>query len=80
MNEKSELRLVVRYEEVPDNNDDSEDEFQNKINLGKKYYSSSEPKILIWSVEQLIERFCEQNAYLNGKSGQMSLVRASNVH
>ena len=37
MNEKSELRLVVRYEEVPDNNDDSEDEFQNKIILGKKY-------------------------------------------
>ena len=38
MDEKAELRLVIRYEEVPDNNDDdSEDEFQNKIILGKKY-------------------------------------------
>ena len=58
---------MLRYEEVPDA--DAEEEFQNKINLGRKYDSSSEPKILIWSAEQLIERFCEQNAYLRGQAG-----------
>ena len=59
---------MVRYEEIPDAKADDDEEFQNKINLGKKYDSSTEPKILIWSVEQLIEKFCEQNAYLKGQA------------
>ena len=72
MAEKRNLKLIVRYEEIPQGEED--DEFQNKINLGRKYDSDSEPKILIWSVEQLIERFCEQNAYLSGQAGELVLV------
>jgi len=69
---RTHLKLVVRYAELPE---DGDDEFSNKINLGRKYDSDSEPKILIWSVEQLIERFCEQNSYLKGQAGELSLVR-----
>ena len=65
--------MIVRYEEVPEDAD-SDDEFQNKITLAKKYDSNAEPKLLIWSVEQLIERFCEQNAYLKGQAGELSML------
>ena len=50
--------MIIRFEEEPDNEED-DDEFLNKITLGKKYKSSDEPKLMIYSVEQLIEKFCQ---------------------
>ena len=40
----NEIVLVLRYEEDGDGND-SDDPFQNKIVLGKKYKTSDEPKL-----------------------------------
>ena len=58
---KDQLIVIIRFEELPDNNegDDDDDEFINKITLGKKYKSTDEPKLLIMSVEALIEKFCQ---------------------
>ena len=52
------LTIVIRFEELPDNNED-DDDFLNKITLGKKYKSTDEPKLMIWSFEALIENFCQ---------------------
>ena len=57
------LTVIIRFEEQPEDNnnddDDDGDEFLNKITLGKKYKSSEEPKLVIYSFEQLIEKFCQ---------------------
>ena len=52
------LTIVIRFEELPDNDED-DDDFLNKITLGKKYKSTDEPKLMIWSFEALIENFCQ---------------------
>ena len=44
------IKIVVLYEEIPED-DESEADFQNKINLRKKYDSNAEPKLHVWSVE-----------------------------
>lgn len=62
---------MVKYEEDPA--DDQDEDFQNKIVLGKKYKSEDEPKLMNMSVEALIEKFCQQNPYLSGRAHELSL-------
>ena len=65
------MLITVRYEELPQ---DEDDEFQNKITLGKKFNSETEPKVNIYSVQQLIEAFCKANSYLAGQEELLNLV------
>jgi len=39
--------------------------------------SNHEPKLLLWSSENLIEKFCEQKSYLSGQAGELTLVFAN---
>ena len=61
----------MRFEEVPVNN---EEEFQSKIILGKRWNSFDEPKILNYSVETLIEKFCDHHAYLRGQASEYAIL------
>ena len=47
----NEIVIAIRYEEEGNGNDSDDDEFQNKIVLGKKYKTSDEPKLFNWSIE-----------------------------
>ena len=73
---EEQLNIVIKYEEEPK---DADDEFQNKIILGKKFKSEDEPKLPNLSIEALIEKFCVQNPYLNGRAHELSLFDTQNV-